>query len=571
MIDPTYTFQPSAAETYLNQSAPNGTDGAETLLYVENGSGYRLRSLLKFDTSSQIPQAATINSATLSLYFYGLQGSDPHGRTYWAYRITQTGWVETQATWNSYKSGSAWTAAGGDYTATNGASVVMPSSFGWVNWTVTAQVQTAVTSVSGVAHFLIKDGTENSGDYGAIFYSRRYSSTTYRPKLYVDWTSITTYTIAHGLDVALRKLNITVAAGSDIVLKRLGLTGEEGIDVLLKRLGVESAFGLDVAVRLLGLTEPLGINAALAKSGLSTDSGIDVVLEKLSVTQAGIDVALKGFGLTGKEGIDVALKRFDLSIDEGIDLLLKKLGLAPVDIDIVLSAAGLLAPVGIDVALQRLRVTHGMGIDMLVGETTAREVGIDLALQRQLSESAGISAALAKVGLTVNEGLDIILRKIGLGPYGIDVAVLLLSQTKPMGITTAIRHLSYTALHGIDIDLLSHDVIAMGIDAALMKQGISEASIDAALKLFGLTRGVGIDAFVSLFNISTDMAIDLILSAAIIAQYGTDIAIRQTIQGSFGIGARITFGPAKVLISLATQTFGPSLSIQSRQAKLRVG
>jgi hypothetical protein len=141
--------------------------------------------------TSQVPAGAIINSATLSLYYYSKSGT-VSGRTYWAYRITQTGWTETGSTWNKYDGTNNWAAAGGDYTATNGASVVMPASYDWVAWTVTAQVQTAVDSVGRVAHFLVKDATEDSAAAAmAFFYSREYATdTTKRPKLYVDWTVI---------------------------------------------------------------------------------------------------------------------------------------------------------------------------------------------------------------------------------------------------------------------------------------------------------------------------------------------------------------------------------------------
>jgi hypothetical protein len=132
----------------------------------------------------------------LSLYYYQQLSSNPTGRTYWAYQVTQPGWVETEVSWNNYKTGSAWATPGADYTTTDGASVVMPASPpAWIAWTVTAQVQTAIDHVDGVAHFLIKDGTEGAaGDYGARFYSREYATdTTKRPKLYVDWSPNITY------------------------------------------------------------------------------------------------------------------------------------------------------------------------------------------------------------------------------------------------------------------------------------------------------------------------------------------------------------------------------------------
>jgi len=430
------------------------------------------------------------------------------------------------------------------------------------------------------------------------------------------WLSIpvTTKTLAYGLDVALRKLGLTTQAGFDVALKRilyaaygfdiavkgfklttpegidaalkrygltsgmgidaalgkLGLTGQEGIDILLERFGIESAYGLDVALRLLGLTKPLGIDAVLGKLGL-TDSGIDVILKKVGVNEAGIDAMLKRLDLTREEGIDVLLKRFDIPIEQGIDLLLKKIGLSEYAIDAILMRSGLTAPVSIDVATQRLRVTKGMGIDMLIGAITGRELGIDIALQKQLSESFGVEVALEKVGLTVQEGLDVVLKKIGLDPYAIDIAILRLSQAKPMGISAALAYLNMSLPYGIQLLLLSHDLQTMGIDAALMKQGVSQASIDSVLKLFNLTRGVGISAIIKRFDISLPMAVDMVLSTLLVVYYGIDVAIKRSLKGFFGIDVRIVFAPAKVLISLAIQTRGVTLELKTRNVSLEIG
>ena len=186
-----YTFQPSTTDTILDEGGPNTNYGTETYLWVRSRSSSRNnRAILKFDVSSQIPSGSTINSATLSLYYYIHGSNDPVGRTEWAYRITQTAWGETTATWNKYDGTNAWTTAGGDYTTTDGASTTVPASYGWMNWDVTAQVQTAIDSVSGIAHFLLKDGTESSSTpYNCNFYSREYATGSLCPKLYVSWTS----------------------------------------------------------------------------------------------------------------------------------------------------------------------------------------------------------------------------------------------------------------------------------------------------------------------------------------------------------------------------------------------
>ena len=194
----TLTIQPSTADNYFCSGTPTVNFGNLDYLDVgsvsaggggSGGSGGWLwkcfeksayataadifRSTLKFNFSA-LPNGATITSSKLYLYYsYGF--GTVSGRTYWAYRLTRTDWSESQSTWNIFKTGSNWTNAGGDYSTTNGASITMPGSYGWVNWDVTAQVQYAQANVSKIAHFLIKDGSENSGIFGS-FNSNNYTT-----------------------------------------------------------------------------------------------------------------------------------------------------------------------------------------------------------------------------------------------------------------------------------------------------------------------------------------------------------------------------------------------------------
>ena len=171
---------------------------------MDSRSGSKnIRGILKFDMSGTIPSGATVTSAVLSLNYYGKIGTDPKTRTYYAYRITQTAWTEgtgdggpgdtSNCNWNNYDTALAWSTVGGggDYTAADGVSATVPSSYGWMDWTVTAQVQYAVNNVGRVAHFLIRDLNEDSGtEYGAKFYSKGFGTAADRPKLVVTYSVI---------------------------------------------------------------------------------------------------------------------------------------------------------------------------------------------------------------------------------------------------------------------------------------------------------------------------------------------------------------------------------------------
>jgi len=193
-IDPSVTVQPSDADNWMQEDAATTNHGSYDGILVRSlATNQDIRTTLSFDFSGDIPAGSTIDSATLSLLWYSRVGI-VEGRTYWAYRLTQAGWVEAQATWNIYSTGNNWASAGGDYTATNGKSTVMPAPYAWVNWgdtggDMTTQVQYALDSVSGVAHFLIKDGTEESvSNETALFYSKENATAANRPKLYIEWT-----------------------------------------------------------------------------------------------------------------------------------------------------------------------------------------------------------------------------------------------------------------------------------------------------------------------------------------------------------------------------------------------
>lgn len=178
------TTKQSSADAELYFPSPDDNIGGTTIIYIDSlDVSY---GILKF-IFSDIPSGATITSATLSVYYRGRLG-DPTGRTYWAYRTTQTDWTEMGVTWNSYDGTNNWLTAGGDYTLTDGSSITLPENFGWVDWDVTNQVQYDLDNANKTADFLIVDNTTGV-DYQWSFWSRDYAiDPTLRPKLQIEWT-----------------------------------------------------------------------------------------------------------------------------------------------------------------------------------------------------------------------------------------------------------------------------------------------------------------------------------------------------------------------------------------------
>ena len=198
-IDPTLTVQPASKDADLSSFAPTANNGNDVTFsmgfYYTNFpiviSDIR-RGLCEFDIDwgVDIPDGATISSAVLNLYAYDVVSSD----TYTCSRLLRRDWVELQATWVIYKTGSSWTTAGcgsngNDYTSADAVGIAV-SSTGWKQWTITSQVQTAQTGDFNVATRIA--GTTTSGTTSKLFYARssEYAGdTSLRPKLIVEYTA----------------------------------------------------------------------------------------------------------------------------------------------------------------------------------------------------------------------------------------------------------------------------------------------------------------------------------------------------------------------------------------------
>jgi len=193
------TIQPSTADSYLSEIHPDSNFGTYTSLELQDFKDGHLRFVLNFDFTA-LPNAAIITSADLSLYYWA--GHNPEvpppgpyedltGEVIGAYELTQTGWVETEVTWNSYKTGNAWGSVGGDYITTGRASTAVPSGYGWMNWDVLDLVRHFQSSHGKVANFLIKivnETTRTDVVRFAYFWSNQGAYTPLDPSLAITYT-----------------------------------------------------------------------------------------------------------------------------------------------------------------------------------------------------------------------------------------------------------------------------------------------------------------------------------------------------------------------------------------------
>ena len=291
VIDPTYTFNPTA-DNWIDEYNANNNYGTGAVIHAGGGyTGKGCRAILKFDLTSQIAAGVTINSAILSLDYFGYDQYDPVGRTFWVYRLTQTGWTELGSTWNKYDGTHAWASAGGDYTTTDGASAVMPASYGWVAWTVTAQVQTAVDSVGRIAHFLVKDDVETGSQVRAAdFYSKDAGGSAYWPKLYVDWSVPVTQISASDSGAGSE----SVSASISLSVPDSGVGNESGISI--GPLGTDVGVGVEAVATSAEMTvtdagagaESPTVDASLSSSDLGVGTDAPLIQNQLTETDVAV-------------------------------------------------------------------------------------------------------------------------------------------------------------------------------------------------------------------------------------------------------------------------------------------
>ena len=122
---------------------------------------------MKFDTHTTIPAGATIASARLTIT---MAGGNSQSRTLSAYGVTSS-YDELVATWNSRKSDTRWSKAGGDTNQRYSTAAVTNQAGSKVSFNVTALVQAAVRGDFGTRYTrieLIDEGGSSQDSYKTI-------------------------------------------------------------------------------------------------------------------------------------------------------------------------------------------------------------------------------------------------------------------------------------------------------------------------------------------------------------------------------------------------------------------
>jgi large repetitive protein len=140
-------------DSWVLQSAAGNNFGADSVLKVDSNSGNsNARALVRFNLPAT-PAGCQVTGVKLRLY----ASSYNSGRTLQAFQLNGN-WTETGVTWSNQA-------------ATTGTAATAPSrsSAGYMEWTVTSQVQ---SMYSGSNHgFLIRDATENGSGNQQSFHN----------------------------------------------------------------------------------------------------------------------------------------------------------------------------------------------------------------------------------------------------------------------------------------------------------------------------------------------------------------------------------------------------------------
>jgi endonuclease/exonuclease/phosphatase family metal-dependent hydrolase len=172
------------------------------------------RALLKFDTTT-IPVGTAIASAKLTVTV--ASGGATASRHISAYQTT-TSWDETQATWNSRRSGQRWSAAGGDLGTRLDTQSVSNAGGTRVTFDVTPLVSQVVSGALGSSRYTrvaLVDVDAADGESRRLYYTPDTATASLRPTLVVTFgTSTTTSTpTSSGTGQALRVLEWNIHHG----------------------------------------------------------------------------------------------------------------------------------------------------------------------------------------------------------------------------------------------------------------------------------------------------------------------------------------------------------------------
>jgi hypothetical protein len=180
--------------TYIDAGAPTTNSGTASAISVYS---FQKHSLLRFTGLSNITGPVSVSAATLYVNAEWIAAGTGNN-TLDTYKCLRS-WVETEATWNVYATGSSWATAGGrgtgDVNAGASASNVLTTSYPAYKALTSAQlaadVEGWINSGSNNGWLVIhnQDGVDNGSQFD--FSSDDNATTTIRPYLEITYSEQT--------------------------------------------------------------------------------------------------------------------------------------------------------------------------------------------------------------------------------------------------------------------------------------------------------------------------------------------------------------------------------------------
>ena len=301
--------QPATQDTYIYKNVPNtNNDEAGLFLYEWTNPA---RSIISWDISG-LGTLTDIQSANISLYYWSNIG-DPQGRSYCIQELTETQWLENQATWNDRLTSTPWNTAGAEYDVTDKACISMPGpdAWGWLTWNITdLAIRLAITEGKSVLHFMVIS-PEGGATYSASFHDSEYTDdTAKRPKLGLEYTGISSYNLTTyfhiGIDSLLvngsSKTNGTVTSINASQLANITSLADSGY-IFLNYNGSETDNPY-----ILNMTQDFEIHAYAVTYTLSLSSDLSSVF----ISQL---ISLSAYHTYSGSGISGTLITFQVSSD----------------------------------------------------------------------------------------------------------------------------------------------------------------------------------------------------------------------------------------------------------------
>lgn len=178
----THIFYP-IEDTYIDHTAPDRNFTNASVLqisnaYGNNSSGWEQDIIIYFNVVS-LPSYIKVTTATLYLYYYDYDMSDPFNRVLSIHQITAAGWNINNVTWNTRP-----TIAQNNVSYTR-----VPAALGWMTWDVTTEVQRIVNNPTANQGWQIADKNPwRQTDIPIIKFKSKETQTMYLPYLEVHYT-----------------------------------------------------------------------------------------------------------------------------------------------------------------------------------------------------------------------------------------------------------------------------------------------------------------------------------------------------------------------------------------------